>query len=176
MQIHSLKDLAPCRGLTLLEQGMSLVEPSPDFDNYHPSSLDNPANIFYLLGHGRFTVGNYFVLEENEKYAGSAGWNKYNETVALCFVRAYIPKENRNRFLLSNMILPLIFEQAKNFKSLWITCNQHNKIIYDGLERIDKNSNSLWPEVYANFKPIGQIMVNNVSQYVAEFKLNRNMI
>lgn len=172
MKIHSIQDLSNNYVVNMLKDNLQTVTEPDLVKNYHPDFSDNPANLFYILKDGRFKNGNYFVMEEDGEYAGSAGWNPYND-VALVLTRAFIPVTERMKYNMANYLLPLIFEQTFNFEKLWITCNDHNIAIYQALTRLqDKKSAGLvgaFPDVYKKFVPIGKKIVNYTEQYVAEY-------
>lgn len=174
MVIYELQSDQECQGLTLLKQGLEKIQEQDLAINYHPHFSNDPANIFYLLKHGRYASGCYFVLEDQGQYIGSAGWNVYNDSIVLCLTRAYFVKEYRHRYYMAEYLLPKIFEQAHTYNTFWITCNDYNKKIYDGLVRLQQNKSSgmynSWPDVYRKFVPIGSRIVNNSVQYVAEYK------
>jgi hypothetical protein len=171
MIIHAITDLSDTATVDFLKDGLS--KETVNLENYHPDFSDNPANLFYILKDGRFKDGNYFVMEEDGKYVGSAGWNPYGD-VALVLTRAFIPVAERRKYNMAHYLLPVIFEQTLNFKKLWITCNDYNFTIYQALTRLHEGKSaglfSSWPEVYKNFVPIGKKTVNYTEQYVAEYK------
>jgi hypothetical protein len=169
MIIHSINDLSNSSVVELLTNGLSRIDDSNYVQNYHPDFSNIPGNLFYILKEGRYKIGNYFVMEEDGKYIGSAGWNRYND-VALVLTRAYIPPELRSKYLMATYLLPIIFEQTTEYNKLWITSNNYNKVIYDGLDRLQKNKSNPWPDIYRKFVPIGMQVVNNTLQYVAEYQ------
>jgi len=179
MIVHSIKDLSNNPIVKLLQQGL---EDLPEHDlaiNYHPYFKDDYANLFYLLEHGRFEIGNYFVMQtETGEYAGSAGWNRLDDNTALALVRAYIPLKFRTSYNMAKYILPRIIEESKAYNSIWITCNHYNKPIYDALVNLSNNKPAgmfnQWPADYKKFKPIGTKVVNNSVQFVAEYKREQN--
>lgn len=174
MIIHELHSDVSCNGFKILKQGLEQIQEQDLAVNYHPYFSDDPANIFYLLKNGRYENGCYFVLEDGGKYIGSAGWNLYSDSIVLCLTRAYFLKEFRHRYYMAEYLLPKIFEQTQNFSTFWITCNDYNKRIYDGLIQLHNGKLAglydSWPDVYKKFVPIGTRVVNNSVQYVAEYK------
>jgi hypothetical protein len=175
MIIHAITDLSKTATVNFLKAGLS--KEATNLENYHPDFSDNPANLFYILKDGRFKHGNYFIMEEDGKYVGSAGWNPHID-IALVLTRAFIPIAERRKYNLAYHLLPLIFEQTLNFKKLWITCNDYNFAIYQGLTRLQHGKStgllSAWPPIYKNFVPIGKKIVNYTEQYVAEYVRNNN--
>jgi hypothetical protein len=168
MIVHSITDLAKSNIVSLLETGLS--EASGDsLINYHPDYYKDPSNIFYLLNAGRFQQGNYFVLESNGQYMGSAGWYPYSSDLALVLVRSYVPVGYRANYYMSEFIIPKFLEETTKFSRLWITMNDHNKIMYKAFERMSDGKSITWPDIYKLFRPIGQRTVNNVQQYVVEY-------
>jgi hypothetical protein len=174
MVIHELHDDKECRGIDLLRHGLSNIPEQNLTVNYHPHYSDNPANLFYLLKSERYKSGCYYVLEEDGQYIGSAGWNTYNTDIVLCLTRAYFVKGLRHRYYMAEHLLPKIFEQASAYNTFWITCNDYNKNIYDGLVRMHSGKSAgifnSWPSIYKKFVPVGSKVVNNSVQYVAEYK------
>lgn len=174
MQLHSINDLSNKEIVDILKLGLeSILEQDLTF-NYHPFYQTDPANLFYLLDNGRYKQGNYYVLEENGQYVGSAGWNHYETNIALVLTRAYIVPKYRTRYLMAEYFLPRIFKESTDYKKLWITCNDYNKSIYNALIKMSENKNAglfnSWPSIYKKFKPIGTKIVNNTVQYVAEYR------
>lgn len=177
MIIHSIKDLSDTAIVNFLKAGLS--KETTNLENYHPDFSDNPANLFYILKDGRFKNGNYFVMEEDGKYAGSAGWNPYGD-VALVLTRAFIPLAERRKYNMAHYLLPVIFEQTVNFEKLWITCNEYNFTIYQALTRLQEGKSaglfSAWPDIYKKFVPIGKKVVNYTEQYIAEYSRTVDII
>jgi maltoporin len=168
MIIHSINDLTNTSVMHLLEENLSQIIDVNLAVNYNPKYKNNNANLFYLLDNGRFSMGNYYVMQlESGEYVGSAGWNKYTDDTALAFVRAYVPPNYRVNYYMAKYLMPKILEEAVEYKKLWITCNEHNKAIYNGLTKTGLAS--AWPSEYKLFKPIGKHIVNYVEQYVAEY-------
>jgi hypothetical protein len=175
MKLRSIQNLSSSENVNFLKTGLANVTEEHLLVNYHPAYADNNANLFYVLDHGRFSIGNYYIMETDDgEYAGSAGWNKLNDEVALALVRAYVPKKFRTNYIMGEYILPKILEDTKDFKRVWLTFNDYNKVMYDGFTRMAKSRSSAvsipWPEIYNKFKPIGKHMVNNTLQYVAEYE------
>lgn len=172
MLIHKIHDLRTNANVTeLLIAGLSENKHDDKTKrNYNPLYRDDPANLLYVLDEGRYETGAYFVLEQDGKYCGSAGWNKYNSTTALCLTRAYIPVHLRSRFLLAKYILPRIIEETVDFEKLWMTVNEYNKGIYDWIERMPRTTKNWWPDVYSKFAPLGVTQIYNTKQFVMEYE------
>lgn len=174
MIIHSINNLSNSNVINFLKHGL---EEAVGLENYHPDFSNNSANLFYVLKEGRYKQGNYFVMEQDGKYVGSAGWNPYDE-IALILTRAYIPASERRKYNMAHYLLPLIFEQTTNFEKLWITCNDHNFAIYQALTRLHDGKSaglfSAWPPIYKKFVPVGKKTVNYTEQYVAEYIRNND--
>lgn len=172
MKIHTIQDLSNRKVVNFLKKNLSQVDEQHLITNYHPDYATTPGNLFRILEEGRYKTGNYFVMEEDGKYVGSAGWNEY-EGVALLFTRAYIPKPHRMRYLMANYLMPLVLEQTEDYNKLWITCNDYNIAIYKGLLRLASGRpagiSEDWPAVYNKFVPIGKKTVYYTEQYVAEY-------
>jgi hypothetical protein len=168
MIVHSIKDLSNTKVVSLLEVGLSKTV-GDSLVNYHPDYRNDTSNIFYLLNTGRFQQGNYYVLESNGQYIGSSGWYPYASSLALILVRSFLPKGHRANYYMSEFFMPRFLEETADFSKLWITMNDHNKIIYNAFERMSEGKSVGWPDSYKLFKPIGQRTVNNVQQYVVEY-------
>jgi hypothetical protein len=173
MLIHQIKDLSNTRAVNLLEQGMIQVLDFNLIKNYHPDYHNESSNLFYILKHGRYQIGNYYIAEENGKYIASAGWNYYEDDIALALTRAYVLPEHRQSYILGTHFLPKILDETVNYDKIWITCNEYNLAIYKGLSRMSQNKNAglgiSWPAIYNKFLPIGIKTVNYTEQYVAEY-------
>jgi hypothetical protein len=170
MIIHSVKDLSNSVAVNLLKKEFSKISDETILANYHPDFESVPGNFFRILNEGRYSIGNYLVMEEDGKYFGSAGWNDY-EGIALILTRAFVPKELRGRFNMAKYLLPVMFSETENYNRLWITCNDYNFTIYQALTRLSQGKASTpWPDVYKKFVPIGKKIVYYTEQYVAEYK------
>ncbi len=174
MVIHDLHSDEDTQGFKILTKGLETIVEQDLAINYHPYYSNETSNLFYLLRNGRYKTGCYFVITEDDKYLGSAGWNLYQEEIVLCLTRAYFVPDVRHQYLMAQYLLPRIFEQTNQFNKFWITCNDYNKRIYDGLVKLHKGKSAGlyqgWPDVYKKFIPIGSMVVNNTVQYVAEYK------
>ena len=170
MIIHAITDLSNTATVDFLKSG--LAKETANLENYHPDFSNNPANLFYILKDGRFKHGNYFIMEEDGKYIGSAGWHPYGD-VALVLTRAFIPVVERRKYHMATYLLPKMIGESCMFSKLWITCNDYNIVIYHALTRLSEGKSaglfSSWPPIYKNFKPLGVRLVNTVPQYVAEY-------
>lgn len=178
MQIHSINDYSNIYVIELLKKHLSKVVDNTIIVNYHPDYSHIPGNLFYVLADGRYKKGNYFVLEEDGDYLGSSGWNEYND-LALVMTRTYVPPKYRSQQLIAKHItLPIIFKETAAYNKLWITCNEHNKAIYNMIERMKDGNFSgvgpVWKELYSQFLPIGTHIVYNTLQYVAELNKLKN--
>jgi len=171
MIVHNIKDLSNSHVIKLLEDGLRNVSKDHLLENYHPNNKHNSANLFYLLENRRFLNGNYYVLEDkNGEYAGSAGWNQFNDEIALGLVRTYIIPKYRAQYLMVQHFLPAILEETKNFKKVWLTFNEYNKKIYDIIVLMNQGKSISWPNEYKKFSPIGTKLVYNTLQYVVEYQ------
>jgi len=168
MIVHAINDLSNSVLIDFLKSG--LYENARGMVNYDPSFENNSANLFYVLAEGRYTTGNYYIIEEDGKYVASAGWNIFQETIVLTLSRAYITPKYRSQYLMAHLLIPRIFNEAKNFNTFWITCNDYNKSIYNGLYRTYIGKSTGWPDIYKKFVPIGTKVVNNTLQHVAEYQ------
>jgi len=172
MKIHSINDLSNLYVIDLLKQTLQSVTDANLIKNYHPDYNTTPGNLFFILDQGRYQNGNYYVIENNGTYVCSAGWNEY-EGIALLLTRTFILEQHRRKYFLSKYLLPLMFEETKEYNKLWITCNEYNKSIYHAFERLNEGKSAglfdQWPQVYKKFKPIGIKTIYHTSQYVAEY-------
>ena len=172
-----INDLSNHYVINLLKHSLSTINDLDTVKNYHPDYSNTPGNLFYILAEGRYQNGNYFVMEEDGKYVGSAGWNPYGD-VALVLTRAFIPVAERRKYNMAQYLLPVIFEQTLDFKKLWITCNDYNFAIYQALTRLQDGKSaglfSAWPPIYKKFVPVGKKTVYYTEQYVAEYIRNND--
>jgi acyl carrier protein len=181
--IHEIHDLSNDYVVELLRSGLSKVTNENILVNYHPMYQQNPANLFYILTNGKYRKGHgkYFVIEEDGVFVASAGWNQYDSepTTALVLTRMYIDPAYRAQYIIGNSILPQILTDTEDYAKIWITVNEHNKVIYKWFERASENKRTTlfndWPPIYRNFRPIGQKTVNYTEQYVVEFKREKTM-
>lgn len=174
MIIHSVQDDSDIAVVNLLKKEFSKITDS-SVKNYHPDYADQPGNFFYVLKQGRYKKGNYLIIEDNDEYVCSAGWNEYSidPSTALILTRTYISPKYRARYYAGTHILPLLLEESKDYARRWITCNEHNKTIYNmfvRLQRTDKAAPSQWPALYKKFKPIGEHEVYHTRQWVGEYE------
>lgn len=167
MIIHQIKDLSNEYVTSLLIEGLLLEKDQ----NYNPYSNTVNQNIFSKLRTNFFEKGNYIVLEDENGYVASTGWYEYNEDIALVLVRSYVKKEYRQRWILSKYCLPIIMEQTKKYKKLWITVNESNSYLNKSFERI-KEGKLAWPytpQILRKFEPIGKKYINGMDQYIIEY-------
>lgn len=176
MNIFKIHDLSDTKVISILESGLSEVDDVCIVKNYHPDYADRPENLFFILKQGRYqqSRGAYFVVEENGEYICSAGWNKYTPDIALVLTRAYTAQKYRMQYLLAKHILTKAIEETKHYDKVWLTANEHNKVVYNWFVRNSENKRSAlfndWPEIYKSFKPIGKKNVYDVEQYVVELQ------
>ncbi len=172
MNIHEIRDLSNHHVLQILRNGLESL--SPLEENYSPELSNNPANLFYLLANGRYSDGCYYVAEEDGKYVASAGWNRYDKDTAIVLSRAYVSKPYRTTYIMGSFLLPRMLEQCKDYEKVWITCNDHNKTIYNWFVRSNEGKRpamfSNWPEIYSNFEPIGKKTIYYTEQFVVQLK------
>ena len=175
MKIHKIADLSNASITNMLTDEFSKITDENIVVNYHPDYSNNPANIFYILANGRYQRGMYYVAETDGKYMCSAGWYPYDEIpgVALVLTRMFVSPEVRTKYLIGTHILPNMLQEACAFSKIWITCNGHNKSIYNWFVRANQHKRSAlyndWPDIYRQFKPIGAQEIYHTLQYVAEF-------
>lgn len=174
MRILQIQDLSNLESVNILEKGLSLITNTNLVKNYHPDYKSEPANLFYILKNGRFSIGNYYIAEEDNCYIGSAGWNWYQDDIALALTRAYVSPNYRQKNIMGNYFLPRILDETTLYNRIWCTCNKYNKVIYDGFVRLAAGRRAgltnPWSEIYKKFVPIGIHTVNYTEQYVAEYR------
>lgn len=172
MNIHEIRDLSNCRVLDILKSGLSELNPLEP--NYSPELSYQTCNLFYLLENGRYSDGCYYVIEENGKYIASAGWNRYDNDTAIVLSRAYVSRPYRTTYIMAENLLPRMLEQCGHYEKIWITCNEHNKAIYNWFVRSNEGKRPAmfnnWPEIYGNFEPIGKKIIYFTEQFVVQLK------
>jgi len=170
MNIHEIHDLSNKYVVNILKTGLSEVCLNPD--NYSPDMAHCNSNLFFILENGRYTDSTYYVIEEDGKYIGSAGWNKYDDSTALLLTRAYITPKYRAKYLMGNLLVPQMLAATLNFEKVWLTFNEYNNTIYNWFLRNDAGLRPAlfnnWPDIYKQFVPIGKHIVYNTKQYVVQ--------
>jgi hypothetical protein len=178
MQLHQLHDASNEFVMNLLEVSFSTITDTNIIKNYHPKFKNEPANIFHILNdvNGRYKKGAYYVLENDGEYVCSAGWNQYDldSTIALALTRAYVDPKYRTKYYMGEYILPKIIDSTRVYEHLYITADSYNSAIYQWFVRAEAGKSpgmfSDWPDIYRNFKPIGQKNIYYVNQFVVEYK------
>jgi hypothetical protein len=174
MIIHQIHDLSDTTIVKLLEQGLSQVTESELIKNYHPDYKSENSNLFYILKHGRYKTGNYYVAEEDGQFVGSSGWNWYKDDIVLALTRSYILSKHRQRNIMGTYFLPRILDETTSYNRIWCTCNKYNKVIYEGFVRMANGKraglSNPWLNIYSKFVPIGLHSVNHTEQYVVEYR------
>ena len=174
MIIYNIHDNKPSRAFELLKSEFIKITDDNSKENYNPHYAAIPGNFFYDLRNSRYKEGkgNYYVIEVDGEYACSAGWHRYNNSIALMLTRTYVNPKFAAMGYPGTYILPKLIEEAKTYNKMWITCNEHNKTIYNMLVRLSRSkpgAPSQWPESYKKFKPIGEHKVYHVNQWVGEY-------
>ena len=175
MILHEIHDLSDTKVVSLLQQGLSKITDSTHLQNYHPDFTEHTGNLFYVLNNSRYLKGKYYVIEEDDKYICSAGWNEYelDTSIALMMTRFYVMPEHRKKCYASNYILPKSLLEAKKYKYIWMSMNEYNKPIYSWFDRASKGKLpglfDYWPEIYRKFTPIGKRELYYTEQYVVEY-------
>lgn len=180
MQIHEIHDLSNNKIVSLLEQGLSKITDENLLANYHPDYKHHNSNLFYIIGYGRYRkgFGKYYIIEEDNKFICSAGWNEYetDPSIAFALTRMYIDPFYRGQYLVAQHILSKTLNETKQYAKIWLTVNKYNKRLYDWFVRAGQNKRTAlfndWPEVYRKFKPIGEKTIYNTTQYVVELIRN----
>jgi hypothetical protein len=178
MKLHTIQDSSNKFIIGLLEETFSKITNSNIIRNYHPDYKNDPANIFYILTdvNGRYKKGSYFVLENNNEFVCSAGYNQYDldSSIALALTRAYVDPKFRAHYYMGEYILPEIIKNTTQYKHLYITADSYNSAIYQYFVRASQGKTTAlynnWPDIYRKFKPIGKKTIYFTEQYVAEFE------
>ena len=176
LKIHEIHDLTNHELINTLELEFSKITDTAIIKNYHPDYSQVPGNIFKILSQGRYRLGKYFIItDDDDKYMCSAGWNPYElETdTALLLTRMYVNPQYRGQYVIGKTVLPQMISEACNYQRLWITANDHNRTIYKYFERSSQNKRTVlfndWPDIYKRFKPIGKKTVYYTEQWISEY-------
>lgn len=171
MKIYTMQDLSDSKVLKILELGLMSIDDTRILKNYHPDYKDDSSNLFHILEQGRYKIGKYFVItDDNDNFMASAGWNEYNNDIALCLTRLYISPKYRTNLIAGEVILPRILAETTEYNKVWMTVNDYNKSLYDWFVRMERTNNiGTWSELFKKFKPVGQQRVNHTMQYVLEY-------
>jgi len=161
-------------------QGLSKINDPNIIRNYHPDYHNENCNVFFILKHGRYAQGHgrYYVLEDQGRYVGSAGWNEYDldSTVALALTRMYTDPYYRGNYVIANEILPRCLSETQQYQKVWLTMGQHNMSMYNWFVRSAAGQSSglfnNWPDIYKKFHPIGQKNIYYTPQWVVEYQRN----
>jgi hypothetical protein len=182
MIVHRIHDLSDLYVVEFLKRGIATCKDSYKYVNFHPDySLQN-SNLFYLLDSGRYAQGRgkYFIIEDDGQYVCSAGWNEYDydSSIALALTRMYVNPSYRAQYFAGKHILPVVINETSAYNRVWITCNEHNKMIYNWFDRANQGKRtalySNWPGIYNRFRPVGVRDVYFTKQYVVELDRTRN--
>jgi hypothetical protein len=178
MIIHEIHDLSNRHVNDIMCSGLSKITDRDIIRNYHPDYSNDSGNLFAILENGRYQKGQgkYFVIEEDGEFICSAGWNEYDldKSTAFALTRMYTDPAHRGKYLVANNILPKTLEETSEYENVWMTVNRHNKVLYSWFVRASQNKRTAlfndWPDIYKNFKPIGEKMIYYTPQYVVELK------
>jgi len=177
MKIYSINDLSNVKIVNLMKKEFSKILDLDILTNYHPDHSQTAGNLFYILEHDRYKIGKYFVIvDDDDNFIASAGWNQYelDPSVALLLTRMYVSSKYRTQYHIGNHVLPIMIEDTNKYDFQWITCNEHNSMIYKWFDRAAQGKKTAlfndWPKIYKKFKPIGKKMIYYTEQYVAELK------
>lgn len=178
MKLHTIQDSSNKFIIGMLEEAFSKITNSNIIRNYHPDYKSDTANIFYILNdeNGRYKKGSYFVLENNNEFVCSAGYNQYDldPDIALALTRAYVNPKFRAQYHMGEYILPEIIKSTAQYKHLYITADSYNSAIYQFFVRASEGKTTAlyndWPDIYKKFKPVGKKTIYFTEQYVAEFE------
>ena len=180
MIVHEIHDLTNNKVISMLAKGLEKITDENVLVNYHPDYYTHPGNLFYIINYGRYRkgFGKYYVIEEDNNYICSAGWNEYehDSNIAFALTRMYIDPTYRGQYLVAQHILSKTLNETKDYAKIWLTVNKYNKRLYDWFVRADQNKRTAlfndWPKIYRNFKPIGEKTIYNTTQYVVELIRN----
>lgn len=185
MIIHHIHDLSNSSSIDFLKKGIDVSSKNTsNYDllkNYHPEFQNSPSNLFFILKNGRYSAGHgkYFIIEEDNQYICSAGWNEYDydTKIALLLTRMFVNPRFRAQYYAGNYILPVSISETEQYDRSWITFNQYNYSLYKWFERADAGKRTVlfndWPEIYRKFKPIGKKEIYFTEQYVVELNRER---
>ena len=182
MIVHEIHDLSNTKIVNIMGHALRKIKDESILANYHPDYYEQPGNLFFIIKYGRYRkgFGKYYIIEEDNKYVCSAGWNEYDldPTIAFALTRMYIDPAYRGQYLVAQHILSKTLNETKNYAKIWLTVNKYNKRLYDWFVRAEQNKRTAlfndWPEIYRNFKPIGEKIIYNTTQHVVEF-IRKNM-
>jgi hypothetical protein len=175
--IYEINDLSNQKVIEILKSGITadMFDNNHRAENYLYSQRNSSSNLFYILDHGRYQIGKYFVItDQQDKFIASAGWNHYANDTALVLTRMIVHPRYRTQFIIGSEILPKIIEQTSSYSKVWITANDYNKSIYHWFDRASQQKSTAlhkdWPTIYKRFKPIGQHLVNHTLQWVVQLE------
>jgi hypothetical protein len=181
MKIYSINDLSNSKVVDILKKEFSKILDLDIITNYHPDYSQTVGNLFYILEHGRYKIGKYYIIvDDDDNFIASSGWNQYefDSSVALLLTRMFVNPKYRTQYYIGNYVLPIMIDETSNYEFQWITCNEHTSMIYKWFDRAAQGKRTAifndWPEIYKKFKPIGKKTIYYTEQYVAE--LNNNHI
>jgi len=174
MIIHKIHDLSNSQITKLLIDTFGKITDDKLVENYHPDFKDKPSNVFYILEKkDRYKNGAYYVLEDNNGFVLSTGWNPYEheENVALLLTRTYISEKYRSKLLMQKYLLPDMINDSSNYIHKYITFNLHNMKIYNNFLRLfgKKTVTNKDLDIYRKFIPIGVKNIYFTPQYVLEY-------
>jgi predicted GNAT family N-acyltransferase len=176
-KIYEINDLSNQEVFEILKSGITneMFANEDISKNYLYNYRNNSANLFYILSRGRYKIGKYFVItDQQDNFIASAGWNHYSNDTALVLTRMVVHPRYRTQFIIGSEILPKIIEQTSSYNKVWITANDYNKSIYHWFDRASQQKSTAlhkdWPAIYKRFKPIGQHLVNHTLQWVVQLE------
>lgn len=172
MIIHPIHNLLNKAVIKILSNGLSKITDAKIIKNYHPDYSTDTANLFYILSEGRYMLenGTYYVMEEDNNYICSAGWNNYpfESSTALILSRMFVDPKYRRNFLVGGHILPIcIGESLVNHENLWMTFNEVNEKTKKWFTK--SRQQRTVPTLYKKFDYIGTKEIYYTSQHVYSF-------
>jgi hypothetical protein len=177
MKVYEIHDLSDTRLADILKKGIGKVDDLNLRENYSPDFAHVNSNLFYILNEGRYKEGKgtyYIILEDDDSFVASTGWNEYTEDTALVLTRSYINPKARGTYVMGKYALPKMVEATAAYPKVWITVNDYNKRLYDWFVRNSEGKTAALgvkaPELYAKFEPIGLRTVYFTEQYTAQLK------
>jgi len=176
-KIFEINDLSDQKIFEILKNGITvdMFDNTDLAENYLYQYKNKNSNLFYILDHGRYSIGKYFIITDlEENFVASAGWNHYNDDTALLLTRMLVTPKYRGSYIIAKTILQTMINQTSEYKHRWISFNHYNISLYKWFVRVEEGKSGAlfnnWPDIYSRFKPIGQREINHTLQYVVELK------
>jgi hypothetical protein len=131
--------------------------------NYRLCATSNNTLLHSFLYKEGFAV-NFSVLELDSAVIGGASFYILDNGNGVLLSRSFVVKRYRSSWYLTEL---LKHQMSKCSADVLVICfNSPTSSVYKYLERHKKG---LLPDVWSNFKPVGQRLINCVEQYVIEY-------